>query len=211
MKKDKKDNIVTLTTGAKISIEISRKLVQSVKKKAPKLETIASKHKVDKDDPLVIGGIDVRELKWDDFFTEELTNPIFIKAVDKENNVRPFIMGESDNADKIGMWLGVTDEENQKSFGRFIYKDCIGTLMVAMFVLINCTKLRDKRGHRFSVATMKGANPLYEHFKERIIKEAASQTKAYFAYLGGVVESICRAKATSPEKIIDIVDEYIQG
>ena len=219
MKKDKdNNNTYTLPTGAKITIETDRKLIKKnvekkkgkSKKNAVNLKDILEKQR-GLSDELFIGGVDVTKLEWDDFFTEEVTNPIFFKAFDKDSKMRLFLPGEEEYEGQIGMWIGVTDEETNKSFGRFIYKDCVGTLLVIMFVLINCTKLRDKRDHRFSVATMRGVNPVYEHFRTRILTEATAQTKAYFAYLGGVVESVCRAKATSPEKIIKMVDKYIQG
>ena len=167
MKKDKdNNNTYTLPTGAKITIETDRKLIKKnvekkdkSKKNAVNLKDILEKQQ-GLSDELFIGGVDITKLEWDDFFTEEVTNPIFFKAFDKDSKMRLFIPGEDEYEGQIGMWIGVTDEDTNKSFGRFIYKDCVGTLLVIMFVLINCTKLRDKRDHRFSVATMRGVNPV---------------------------------------------------
>lgn len=161
--------------------------------------------------PFVVGDTDIKTLEWNDFFDEKLINWVFrdYRNNDGELCFRLEHPEDFENS-RIGMYVGLLEKETENVTGRYIFRDSIGTLMVSAFVITECTDVTDKRGREYEVILPKGIIRLYEHFRERIDTEATEKMKTYFAFMGGLLESTMKSRATSPDKMFMYLDRIVK-
>ena len=191
----------TLANGAKVNAFVSSEGEVNIK------ETEDEK----RNRPLMVGNTDIKTLKWEDFFDEKLINWVFkdYKNVDGE---QCFVLETPEDFEhsRIGMYVGLMNKKTRNVTGRYIFRDSVGTLMVVAFVLTECTDAEDKRGNQYDVIMPKNVMKIFEHFQERIFNEATEKMKSYFAFMGGLLESTMKSKATSPDKIFMYLNRIVK-
>lgn len=161
------------------------------------------------DDILKVGGRNWKKFAWNDLFDSKIVNKLFRKYEENELGICPFVPNPEDPSESIGMWISVTDEETNRSYGDVIVRESIGQLLVVMFVSIACAELTDKRGHHYNVSTLTGTKRLYQDFVERIKDEATEEVRNYMAFQGGLLEATVRCKAACPEKVFKYINQII--
>lgn len=196
----KKQKEFTLPSGTKIIAEFGNSYSAYLKNKVK--------------DPMIVDDVDIRDLHWNEFFTGGRLTSMLYNYKPDGCYVCPFVKNpDKDSVNKIGMYLSITDDsaddiiKERTSYGRILYRPCIGELMFTMYIAVEKSILNDRRDHSYSVNIEKGVSYIYEHFKERINVEASEGLKQQLYHAGGLLTGAVSVAATSPRKVFEFINK----
>ena len=152
----------------------------------------------------VMGDINLKDLHWEHFFEEDL-NYLFA-SYKSSHGQNMFMVDEEDN---IGMWMTIKDTVTGEEYTGTFFRECCGTLMVIIYILMQCMNFVNEKGHVCNFMTDEGVAVFYNRFCELVEEESEAQMRRYFTHTGGYVEALIKNIGFSMEEVFDIIDENI--
>ena len=177
-----KRETVTLKNGAKVTFITADKLV--------------------KHDDLVTPDV-LERLHWAQFFDEDF-NGMFARFVNSEGE-HPFMIDDGE----IGIWLTLHDTVTGEEYTGWFFQECVGTIMVALYILMQCMRFVNADGHIYNFMTDSTVAQFYNRFVELIEEESEPHMRRHFTHTGGYLEAVFDCHGYTPEDIFDILAENI--
>ena len=152
----------------------------------------------------VMGDMKIEDIHWDHLFDDEL-NYMF-SAYKSAHGQNMFSVDEEGN---IGMWITIRDTVTEEEYTGYMFKECCGTLMVIIYILLQCMEFRNADGHLCNFMTDEGVAVFYDRFCQLVPEETDAQMRRFFTYTGGYVEALIKNIGFTTKNVFDVIDENI--
>lgn len=153
----------------------------------------------------VQGQIPVEELHWEHLFNDEL-NIMFSSYMSSADRNMFFLDEDGD----VGMWITIRNSQTKEEYTGVLYRECVGTLMVIIYIMMQCMRFCDMYDQKYTFVTDEGVSVLYRRFCELVDEESEPEMRRSFMHFGGYAEAIMRSVAECPEDVFEIIDENIE-
>lgn len=146
----------------------------------------------------------LKTIHWVQFFDDDF-NKMFSRYVTSEGE-HPFHIDEDGD---VGIWLTLHDTVTGEEYTDWLYRDCAGTLMVALYIMMQCMRFVNADGHIYNFMTDSTVAQFYNRFLELVAEESEPHMRRHFTHTGGYLEALFNCHGYTPEDVFDILDENI--